>query len=401
MKITRVQVTLAALGFRNSIFTEIETDAGITGISETVFKRRSWTIKAYIEEVSQHLIGRNPLAIEDIWEKLYRDSFWVGGPMHTTALSAVEIALWDIMGKELGAPIYRLLGGPTRESIPLYCHCASGDSPETFADNIKSCEEQGFRAVKTTLPIFYGKAADVPIGDSNGSVPFGYSGTRGRIDASHKETEYLPTAIFQEIAAYFAAARDAVGMDVEIAVDCHGRLSPSNALRLSEALAPYNLLFLEEPTPPESPADLAYVRNRSCIPIAAGERLATIYDARKMLEVNAVDLLQPDVVNCGGISQAKKIAGIAESHYIGIAPHNPNGPIATLTSAHLAASIPNFNILETIGSADDLALFSEVINPPLDIQNGQLHLSNKPGLGIELNHDKLSELTPQRFQGFR
>src|SRR5712692_1283339 len=246
MKITAVRVYLVAIGFRNGIFTEIETDAGITGVSETTMKRRSRTIATYIDELSRYLIGKDPTRIEDHVEKLYRDSFWVGGPMHATAISAVEIALWDIVGKELGVPIYRLFGGPTRDAVLVYAHCASGGSPGQFAKNVKERQEQGYHAIKTTLPVFYGAASQVAAGTQRMAAR-GYSGTLGTIDHSHKETEYLPADIFDQIAAYFAAARDAVGAEMGLAVDCHGRLSPANAVRLSEALAPSNLMFVEEP----------------------------------------------------------------------------------------------------------------------------------------------------------
>ena len=391
MKITNVKVHLVGLGFRNAIFTEIETDAGITGVSETVMKRRSRTIAEYIQELSRYLVGKDPTRIEDHYEKLYRDSFWVGGPMHSTAISAVEIALWDIAGKELGVPVYRLLGGPTRDSVPVYCHCPAGASPKEAGENARACLANGYRVIKTTLPLLYGA----------GSSTTGYSGTRGQIDPRHKETEYLSPEVFSGIRAQFAAMREAVGSEVDISTDCHGRLSPANAVRLAENLADLRILFIEEPIPPENVDALAWVNQRSPVPIAAGERICTIYGAREIVEKEAVAIFQPDVVNCGGLSQAKKMAAMAEAHYISIAPHNPNGPVATITAAHLAASIPNFFLLETVGSAEDLALFGKATDPPPVIQNGLLRLPDGPGLGISLKVEAFAQFPYQAYEGTR
>lgn len=401
MKITSVRVYVVALGMRNGIFTEIETDAGITGISETVMKRRSRTIATYIDELSRYLIGKDPTRIEDHVEKMYRDSFWVGGPMHLTAISAVEIALWDIVGKELGVPVYRLFGGPTRDRIPMYAHCAGGGSPEQFARNVRARQQEGYTAIKTTLPLFYGNATQVPIAGGQTLTSGGYSGTLGTIDRSHKETEYLPASVFNEIAAYFAAAREAVGADVGLAIDCHGRLSPASAVRLAEALAPYDLMFIEEPIPPENFDALAWVNARSPVPVAAGERVVTVYEAVTLLAKQAVAILQPDVVNCGGLSQARKMAAVAEGYYVGIAPHNPNGPIATAASVHLCASIPNFFLLESIGSREDRALFAEVVDYPLEMVDGALPLPQRPGLGMNLNHAAIERFPYQAFEGYR
>ena len=391
MKITDVQIHLVAVNFRNAVFTEIHTDAGITGISETVMKRRSRTIAEYILELKRYLLGKDPTRIEDHYEKLYRDSFWVGGPMHSTAISAVEIALWDILGKELGVPVYRLLGGPTRETVPVYCHSSAGANPQEAGANARACLERGYRAIKTTLPVLYGA----------GATNTGYSGTRGRIDPRYKETEYLSPQVFAEIHAMFAGMRAAVGGELDIAVDVHGRLSPANAVRLAETLADMNLLFIEEPIPPENVDSLAWVAQRSPVPIAAGERIVTIYGTREVVEKQAVAIFQPDIVNCGGLSQAKKMAAMAEAHYISIAPHNPNGPVATIIGAHLATSIPNFFLLESVGSATDQEVFAELTEPAPVVENGALHLPTGPGLGIELKREAFKRFPYQAFEGTR
>jgi galactonate dehydratase len=392
VRITRIEPHLVHLGRYNAVYVEIETDTGLIGIGETVLKRRDRTVVANVREIADYLLGRDPLPIEDHFEKLYRDSFWVGGPLHAAGRSAIDIALWDIKGQHYGAPIFELLGGRSRADIPVYCHCPAGPTPATFAANLLDSRARGYRAAKTTLPVFYGADA----GDA-----VAYSGTRGRIDPSLKETEYLPTRVIDEIAAFFAAGREAVGDDFELMLDCHGRLSPSNAIRLAAALEPFRLLFIEEPIPPESADDLAFVTARSTTPIAAGERLTSIYEVRPYLERHAISILQSDLVNCGGFTGARKIAHLAEAYYVPYAPHNPNGPIATLAAAHLLTAIPNALLLETVGSADDAARWAEVVsNPPVAI-DGRMELSNRPGLGTTLV-DRVGERFPGvPVSGFR
>ena len=401
MKITSLDVRSAAVGAKNCIFVIVKTDEGITGYAETIMKRKTRMMEAGIHELSRFLVGQDPTRIEDLWEQMYRDSFWVGGPAHATPLSAVEIALWDILGKSLGVPIYRLLGGPTRDRIPVYCHCATGPTPESFATAAAACVAAGHRAIKAGIPLMYGGDTGVRVNGHGTRHDFGYYGTRGAIPPSLKETELLPADFFTQIREFFIAAREAVGPKVHLMVDAHGRLSPANARRLCEALADVDLLFVEEPVPPESAESLREVVATSPVPIATGERWATIYDARRFLEAGAVAIAQPDVVNCGGLMQAKKIAALAEAHYVPIAPHNPNGPLATAASIHLAASIPNFLILETIGSADDRAEQAAVAKPVIEFEDGCLKLPTGPGLGIEPVFEEIDKRPYQSFEGWR
>jgi galactonate dehydratase len=378
VRIDRVRVDIVSLGRTNAIYLRIDTDAGITGTGETVMKRRDRSVAANLQEIADYLVGKDPLAVEDHFEKLYRDTFWVGGPLHAAGRSAVDIALWDIKGQLLGAPIHQLLGGPTRSEILTYAHVACGETPSELVDNIGPLVERGYRAVKTGLPLFYGHKADPVVTRS------GYFGTPGELDPSLKETEYLPTRTFDRIAGWFAAARDAFGFDLELMVDCHGRLNLPNATRLCDALEPFRLLFIEEPMPPESAEEYGRLSARSRTPIAAGERLVTIYDVRPYLERSALGVLQCDVVNCGGFTGARKIAAMAEAWYVPFAPHNPNGPIATHAAAQFLASIPNALILETVGSEADLAMSAEIVDHPPRIEGGMLRLDDRPGLGAAL-----------------
>src|SRR4051812_12445553 len=368
MKIQHVRTAIVPLGFRNAILTRIETDTDQFGCSEVVLKRASGTVAAHLADLAPCLIGQDPRCIEHLAETLYRDSFWVGGPLHATALSAIDVALWDLKGKMHNAPIHELLGGPTRTEVLVYSHCPAGPDPESLAEQARRCVARGDRALKITLPLFYGaEPADWDV-----DRPLGYSGSPGAIARTLKETEHLPTSVFDRIAAFFEAAREAVGPEIELAVDCHGRFNVANAKRLCDALAPFRLMFIEEPVPPENPEALAEVMRSSRTPIAAGERWATIHGVLPFLKAGAVHLLQPDVANCGGLTQARKIAVLAEAHGIGLAPHNPNGPLATAASVQLAASIPNLTMLETIGGPEDDALGRSVVAEPLRAVNGRL-----------------------------
>lgn len=393
MRITKLETKLVGLGFRNCIIVEIHTDEGLVGFGETVLKRRSKTVEQNLHELSRYLMGQDPLRIEDHHEKMYRDSFWVGGPLHASAISAVDVALWDIKGKQLGVPIYELLGGLTRDRIPVYCHCPAGDSPEQFAANLNRCQQWGYFAAKTTLPMFYGGTSQ--------AAKKGYSGSRGTVTASWRETEWLPTHTFDRIAEFFAAGREAVGDEFEIAVDCHGRLNPADAIQLCEVLAPYKLMFIEEPVPPEDAAALREVAARTTTRIAAGERLASIYEVRPFLDSRSLALLQVDLANCGGITAGKKIAALAESRYVSLCPHNPNGPLATAAAVQLLAAIPNCFMLEMIGSAEDLELHRAMAPAALQPTDGFIPLPTSPGLGVEPAPGCEEQFPYQPFEGWR
>jgi galactonate dehydratase len=381
MRITGLKTKIVNLDFRNAVIVTIDTDAGITGISETVMKRKTLTIEQSILQLRSYLIGKDPTEIENHWEKMYRDSFWVGGPLHATAISAVDCALWDILAKSLNVPVNKLLGGPTRTRVPVYCHCPAGDSPQEFALAVKACIARGYRAMKTTLPLFYGGNADVDAA---------YSGTNGQIDRSWKETEFLKPGTIARIREFFVAAREAAGPEIGLAVDCHGRLNLKTALHLCRELESLDLMFIEEPLPPENVDVFEILHRETSIPVAAGERWATIHGVRPFVERNVVDVLQCDLVNCGGITGMKKIAALAEAHYIGLAPHNPNGFVATLMNLQFAASIPNYLILETIGSEADWKLCGELLHNDIKLSDGGFDVPCAPGFGIQLNEEAMA-----------
>lgn len=397
MRIANVRVVPVSLGYANSIFVEVETDTGIVGVGETVLKRRDRTVIANLEEIADsYLIGKDALAVEQHFERLYRDSFWVGGPLHAAARSALDIALWDIRAQFYNAPLYEVLGGPTRASVPTYTHAELGSSPDEFAENALEIKQQGYLGAKAGLPLF-----DVMDRYSRGLADGALEERPADPSASLTETEYLPTIFFDLVGEYYRAAREAVGDDFELMIDCHGRFNLPNAVRLVETLEPFGLFFIEEPLPPESAREFQQLIARTRTPIALGERLVSSYDVRPYLELGAVGILQCDVVNCGGITGARKIAAMAEAYYVPYAPHNPNGPIATVAAVHLMKSISNALILERVGTAELDIRFSELVDHPAETVDGYTSVSSRPGLGVRLLGDAATRHPMETFDGTR
>lgn len=371
MKITAVKTHYRFFGDRNWILTELRTDEGLVGFSE-VGKNRERAVVGMIEELEPLLLGKDPTRIEALWEQIYRMNFWIG-TTEMTALSAIEMCCWDILGKALNAPIYKLLGGPTRERVRLYAHVHPGGGEQTpagFAAGARQSVEQGYTALKTTV-------------DHLGLASSRGEGADPRYRQVFREGEALSNRIVDAAREFIGAIRDAVGPHVDLMVDCHGRFGPADAIKLGSALEDLRLLFFEEPCPPENVEALALVSRTLKTPVATGERLLGRHGFWEVLKQNAVAVVQPDITNTGGIAETKKIAAMAEVGYMNVAPHNPNGPLAIAQNAHLAAAIPNFLILETIGSPDFLAACDETLKQPLVIKEGYLELPTGPGLGVE------------------
>ncbi|MEM3047484.1 MAG: galactonate dehydratase, partial [Candidatus Bathyarchaeia archaeon] len=343
MKVTRMEVMHV---LPNWSFLKMYTDEGIVGYGEPVLEGRARTVEMAVRELSDYLIGQDPLRIEHHWQAMYRDAFYRGGPILTSAISGVEQALWDILGKHLNVPVYQLLGGTCRNRIRLYAH-AHGGTPEQCAEAALRRVKQGFTAVKT--------------------VPF--EATR-IVDT--------PEAV-RKAEAKIKAMREAVGDKVDIAVDCHGRLSPAMGVRMAKALEPYHLLFLEEPCLPENVDTMVTVARSTSTPIATGERLFTKWAFREVLEKQAASILQPDLSHAGGIFECRKIAAMAETYFAGIAPHCPLGPVALAACIQLDACTPNFLIQEHV------TLGEGILKEPFQVRDGYIDLPTKPGLGVELD----------------
>ncbi len=337
---------------RNYVFVKVETDEGIDGWGEATMGAVSVT--GVIEELGEILVGRDPFRIEEAWQTLYNFSHNLrGGVLHMAAISGIDIALWDIKGKALNVPVYELLGGAMRDKFWAYGRF-DGQTPELAVENAMSWVEQGLTALK---------------GDPH----------------SHKGL--FPTAESQRDAlAKVEAVRDAVGDDVELMIEVHGRLSTEGAISMGRALEQYRPFWFEEPVPPENIDAMLKVRDAVNIPLATGERIYTKWGFRELFEKQVVEFVQPDICHAGGILELKKLAAMAETYYLGFCPHNPYGPINTLAALHVDAASPNFLVQEG-GHAD---WYRHVVKGDFPFQkDGYFDLPTGVGLGIELDEEAL------------
>jgi len=361
MKITGIRTHVLGTPWRNLTIVEVLTDEGITGLGEVRMLNHTDALLGYLQEaVPNHVLGTDPFEIEALVLRMTRHDYARAGEIAMSALAILEIACWDIQGKALGLPVYKLLGGAVRDKIKAY---ANGwyqveRTPEQFHVAAKRVLERGYRALKLD--------------------PFG----AGMFELGAEETA--------RSLALVEAVRDAVGPEVEILLEMHGRFSPSTAIRLAGQLAPYRPAWLEEPVPPENLKALAKVREHTDIPIATGERLHTRFDYRELFELQAADILQTDITHSGGLLEAKKLAGTAETHYMLMAPHNVGGPISTAANLHLAATTVNFKIQEHFNDFAD-SYVKECAPGLPEVVDGYFPLPSGPGLGVELNREALAK----------
>ncbi|MFC1713099.1 galactonate dehydratase [Candidatus Poribacteria bacterium] len=359
MQITDVKAHLVNPGGRNLVFVEVFTDEGITGIGEAYSVGPDHATVATIHYFADWLKGLNPMDIEDLWARMYNGSRFPGGSVINSAISGIEHALWDISGKALGVPVYKLLGGKCRDKIRVY-QSAGGGTPEALAESaLALIEKYGYTALKI------------------GPHP------PGSYEMPYNE-------VVNGAAARMKAVRDAVGDGIDIGVDAHAKIfEPVRSIMMAEAIAPYRPLFFEEPLRPENIDALGNLASKINVPIATGEMLYTKYEFRDLLVRQAADIIQPDICCTGGILECRKIAAMAEAFYVPLAPHNPMGPVATAVNVHLAASIPNFLILEYI--PDDRPPRRDLVKEPMKVEDGYIPLPTKPGLGIELNKEAFAK----------
>jgi galactonate dehydratase len=333
------------------LFLKMHTDEGIVGLGEPIVEGRALTVETAVREMERWLIGQDPHRIEHIWQTIYRSDFYRNGPVLTSALSGVEQALWDILGKSLGVPAHQLLGGRVRDKIRLYgwIHSVIGES---YVNAIKRCvKDKSFTAYKM------------------GPVPA----------MMMVETPAAMEKIVNEV----AAVREVIGKEIDLGIDFHGRPSPAVARRLCRMLEPYEPMFVEEPVLPGDTPALKELSRCTTIPLATGERLFTRWGFQDIIEQEAVAVLQPDLSHAGGILEVRKIAAMAESRNIAVAPHCPLGPIALAASLQLAACTPNFLCQEHV------TLGETYLKEPFKVANGYIDVPTKPGLGIELDDEKV------------
>lgn len=356
MKITGLSTTIVDAFRANFVFVRVTTDAGISGVGEGTLEMREKSVAAAIEELGRYLVGKDPFAVEHHVETMSRDGYWRTGAVMRSAISAVEAAMLDIKGKALDVPVYELLGGAHRTKVRCYANAwfVGAREPDDFARKAEAALEMGFRALKWD--------------------PFG--------------THYLQMdrAQRRRSAAIVRAVRDAVGPEVELLIEGHGRLDVPTAIAVAHDLAPFEPSWFEEPVPPESIDAVAEVRRRSPIPIATGERYYEPVRFAELLAKEAVDVLQPDVCHVGGLTEAKKIAAMAHLAFKPVAPHNPMGPIGNAMTLHFAAAIPNFLMLETM--ATDVPWRAEIVpSEDLVLEDGWMEIPARPGLGIDFDDE--------------
>ena len=352
------------------VFVQVDTDEGLTGWGEiTTYPGpvANRAVAAFVNEVGSWLKGEDPERIEAIWQKIFRAMTYVGTRGATTAtISGIDIALWDIRGKALGQPIYKLLGGPVRESIALYCHPHRPTDPEHIGLAAKEIAASGFKAFKMDPMIRNLKVTNSSYMDGDISP-----------EAEAKALETL------------AAAREAVGPQFEILIDAHGLYNVATAVRLANKMAEYDIHWFEEPVPPESWKALQQVRPQIKTRICTGERLHTRWEFVPIFEHGLADFIMPDVTWTGGISELKKISTMAEAYYVPVSPHDASGPINVVAGAQVMMTVPNFYKLEV--GRYDMSYYNVLIDQPLDVRQGHLYLPDRPGLGINLLPEVLAE----------
>ena len=361
MKITNIRTVVVNAEMRNWVFVRVDTDdPGLFGWGEATLEWKTRAVVGAVEDLAPLLLGRDPRDIEQAVRAMKKQSFWRLGAIGMSAVSGIEIALWDILGKHLGVPVWRLLGGKVRDKVRVYTHLGLGDMRAVYettdaaplVERAREVVERGYTAFKAVF------------------VPYTHF--------------HAPLPEVDKVFRMMEALRTAVGPAVEVMVDFHGRpASASAALNYLRALAPGRPMFVEEPVPPGDTEALRVVAASAGVPIATGERLVDRSEFDDLLRARVVDVIQPDICHCGGLLEAKKIAAMAETASTGVAPHNPLGPIAGVAALHFAVSTPNHVIQEEMVGA--VPWYGEVVRGPIRMVDGFWQVPDGPGLGIEID----------------
>ena len=366
VRITRIKVfgvSLTPDSDRPYVFVKLETNAGVVGWGEATLEGKAAAVMACVEDFKEHILGADPMMVEHHWQSMYVHSFYRAGPVIGSAISGIDQALWDIRGKLLGLPVYKLLGGPVDpRGVRGYYHMR-GTTLAELQEQRQIAKSEGITCFKGGIPGYYE-----------------WIDTSAKIRNAVKAMERL---------------REGLGPDIDIGVDFHAKTSPSVAAVLVKEVEPLNLLFVEEPCPPENVKAMARISARSTTPIATGERLIASYGCRELIEAGVVDILQPDINHCGGITALWKIGAMAELAGISMAPHACEGPIGGLATLHVDAAMPNFLVQEICsGVKPEMKekVWEEWLGfPAMRMVNGRFPLPEKPGLGFELNEEQLKK----------
>lgn len=371
MKITGIETHVCHARMRNWVFVKVLTDQdGLFGWGEATLEWHTRAVVGAIQDCAELLIGQDPTRIEHLWQMLYRQHFWHGhGIVRATAIAGIDIALWDILGKVCGVPCSKLWGGPVRDYIRTYCHLGGGrmedfyetpvENARRFADLARQAVAEGFTAFKCM--------AVPPTQPLEGLGPV------------------------RAAVACVAAMREAVGEHIDIMVDCHARPSPAMGLQFAKALEPFGLYFLEEPCWPESIDGLALINRAVSTPIATGERVTHLAAFRDLFAARACEVCQVDITHCGGLSEARRVAALAEAYRIALAPHNPQGPVSTAASLEFGFSQPSYVICETVHA--DVPWRQDVVQEGFTVEpKGRIVRPNtRPGLGITIDEAEVKK----------
>jgi galactonate dehydratase len=365
MKITRITPHICYSPVSDLVFVKVETDEPeLFGWGECSLPTKPHGVEGAVRDLEKLVLGADPERTEWVWQRMYRHAYWRGGPIQTSALSGLDMALWDIRGKAAGKSVAALLGGPVRDRIKAYANLGLSTAPGEFRDRVQVALDMGFKAVKI-----------YPLPD--------VAPTEGR-------------AALRQIVACCEAVRDALGPDNDFAIDMHGKPSASLAIAIEAAVRPTGPMWIEEPVPSESNESLERLAQQSTTPIAVGERLFTRWAFRPVLEGGWAGIIQPDVANAGGISELVRIAALAELYGVTFAPHNPNGPVQAAASLNLSAYAQNFAMLETRHTHLDWTAKLSSYVPKVD-RDGYLALPQGPGLGVKIDEDFLRSQSRGRW----
>ncbi len=371
MKITAVKALVCHARMRNWIFVKVLTDQpGLYGWGEATLEWHTRGVVGAIEDLAELIVGEDPRRIEHLWQMMYRQHFWhAHGIIRSTAISGIDIALWDIAGKLAGVPCSQLWGGRVRDHVRTYCHLGGGkmeDFYETSVDDAKA----------------FGDLASAAVAD-------GFTAFKSMAVPPTMPIEGLRPIRLAEAAV--AAMRDAVGDEIDIMVDCHARPTPAMGLKFGKALEPYGLYFFEEPCWPESIEGLAMINAALTTPVATGERITSLAGFRDLFAARACEICQLDITHCGGLTAARRIAALADAYNIALAPHNPQGPVSTAASLEFGFSQPGYLICETVHA--DVPWRSDVVHEGYTVEPvGRIVRPNtRPGLGIEIDEAEIAK----------
>jgi galactonate dehydratase len=350
MKPTKIE-KIETILWERWLLVRIYCEDGTIGIGEAGVHGWQRPTETMIQSCEPYLLGEDPARIEHHFQFLYRNSHFMGSVI-SGALSAIDIALWDIKGKRLGVPIYELMGGKTRDKVRCYTH-VNGDTPEALANDAKKAVEEGFTAVR-------------------------FSAFTPEFWLHRSYSEWTSAAL-----ARVTAVREEVGNDIDVCVEIHREMNPAESIAFGRRLEPLHPFFYEDPMLPNSPALMAEIKQLCNLPIATGERFTTIFEFQQLLENRGCAYVRPDVCLCGGLSGSKKVAAMAEAQHVKVIPHNPLSPVSTAACVQLDACIPNFALQEYTGESEPPK--SELLVEPLRLVDGYLVVPEGPGLGVELN----------------